>query len=182
MLEALVVVIAFLGLIFGGMLAVISPEEMKKGEKWFRALRGIVLSALFIAFAFLVLPNFLVLLIGGLIGFAIATLFSKIYFYLGIGLMVSFLTFINDYIVLIASLIFIFGLPEGTLRVGRLKNKNWTTLKRLSFNSIFFIVPFLFLFSKDFIILNIDWVLAFVAGGIICLTGKKTYSEVFLKI
>jgi len=108
--------IALLGQFFGLLLAKLTKEELKPGKKYFSILRVVFLISILV---FLFLKGFNVFyFLGGLL---VGLIIRKEYFYFGL---------ISNNPVS-ASLIFIYGLPYGTL------NKD---LMKLIYNSGFFIV------------------------------------------
>ena len=153
--------ISFLGLIFGIILSKIAHEEIKDGINYFEWFKRVVLILLMII---LVLNlkfslNFVMFLIIGVVfGYLIGLIF-KTYFYLGLSCVLSFLFFKNLFF-LTNVLVFLFGLPAGSL------------LKRYKFrevykNFILFIIPFLGLI---FILGNLDInIINFLIG--LCIGG-----------
>jgi len=123
MLEFLIPLIAFSGLIFGILLSKISPEEMKSGKKYFNYLKKIALAVLVISLIFLTAPFSWYVLLGLIIGYISALLLKRVYFFLGLALLLSFLTFNPNFTLLVSSLIFIFGLPLGSLINMELKKR-----------------------------------------------------------
>ncbi len=102
-------IISLLGQYIGYLLASKTKEELKQGEKYFKLICLILL--LIIGFYSLILSFDIILLIIGLI---LGFLIRKEYLYFGL---IS-----NN--VFLASLIFIFGLPYGTLKYKMLKELN----------------------------------------------------------
>src|SRR3989344_5338071 len=82
MLEYLIPLIVFSGLILGVILAKVSPEEMKSGERYFKILKKITLAILIISLIFLAIPLFLELVLGLVIGYIAALLIKRAYFFL----------------------------------------------------------------------------------------------------
>jgi|SRR3989338_8536912 len=112
-------IISLLGQYIGYILASKTKEELKQGKKYFK-LTCLILLLLIGVYSLTVSFNVILLVIGLILGFLI----SKEYLYFGL---IS-----NN--VFIASLIFIFGLPYGTL--------NYKNTKELNFNAILFIFSF----------------------------------------
>ena len=113
-------IISLLGQYIGYILASKTKEELKQGKKYFK-LTCLILLLLIGVYSLTVSFNVILLVIGLILGFLI----RKEYLYFGL---IS-----NN--VFIASLIFIFGLPYGTL-----KYKN---LNQLNFNLILFVFSFI---------------------------------------
>lgn len=149
-------VLAFIGLIVGIFLAKFTKEEFKSGRKYFVLLCRIVLFVLIVYLLYLVEINWLVL--GFVLGVLVAYFFSNVYFYLGLGVFSS----LNVYV---AFLVFLFGLPYGTLiyHQGRLKKKVLGSL-------IFFFIPVLMLLVN----IPITLVYSFVAGALFIFFIRKS--------
>ena len=127
--------ISFIGLLIGILLAKLSPEEIKPGRKYFILLEKIVLIAIIITLIYYSEISLLGIFIGAFIGY----FFRKEYFYLGLALMIS-LKHVN-FNFLLASLIFIYGLPYGTLLKRHI-------LKEVNINLVLFLIPLLFLINN----------------------------------
>lgn len=127
----LVALIGFSGQIIGNVLAKISPEEMKPGNKYFKFFAVffivvIVILSLILSFKFSWI-NILLIIIGIVIGL----FFRKVYGWLS-GVLFS-LNF--RYLFVFSILIFIYGLFDGTL------NRPFKHLKNLAFDfGLFFII------------------------------------------
>ena len=113
-------IISLIGQYIGYLLASKTKEELKQGEKYFKLICLILLLIIGI-YSLIISFNFILLITGLILGFLI----RKEYLYFGL---IS-----NN--VFTASLIFIFGLPYGTL-----KYKN---LNQLNFNLILFVFSFI---------------------------------------
>ena len=113
-------IISLIGQYIGYLLASKTKEELKEGEKYFK-LTCLFLLLITGIYSLIISFNIILLTIGLILGFLI----SKEYLYFGL---IS-----NN--VFTASLIFIFGLPYGTL-----KYKN---LNQLNFNLILFVFSFI---------------------------------------
>jgi len=166
MLEYLIPLIVFSGLILGVILAKVSPEEMKSGERYFKILKKITLTILIISLIFLAIPLFLELILGLVVGYIAALLLKRVYFFLGLALFLSFLTSIPDLILLFSSIVFIFGLPTGSLIASEVKKKKDLYLSMI-LNAIFFLSPFLLFFIRDLLANNLAFPLAFTAGSLL---------------
>ena len=160
MLEFLIIVIAFLGLVFGILLSKHVKDEIIDGKKylhWFEVLILIILSISLFYYSFNLIG-----FISFFIGIIISFLLKRVYFYLGLALFLSFLINVN-YLALIASLVLIYGLFYGSLNGVKVKNK----VNFLIFELILFLVPFLLFFVKDFVVDNIFYFLGFTAGALL---------------
>ncbi len=107
--------VALTGLFFGVILGRIAPEEIKPGMRYLLLFRSLLLLVLVIAIVF-----HLSLLLNGVIiglffaGMITALLFPIRYLALGIAVVASASIF-PSFLVLAASLVFLYGLPTGTL-------------------------------------------------------------------
>ncbi|MFC1691449.1 hypothetical protein ACFL0W_04690 [Nanoarchaeota archaeon] len=142
--EILITLLAFSGIFVGTMLSFISPEELKPGKNYFRALR-ILLFLFIIGLSFYFLKDFwvrcfLMLLLGyGIFGFYKNVHLIELYSPLGI---VLFLTMKEEYAFLsLASLIFFYGVAESTLlRANKIKLRKKDFLKRTMLYYSWFLV------------------------------------------
>ncbi len=149
----LIALIAFLGLLGGYVLTFLAKEEIKPGKKYFLILQRLIL----IALALLLLSKvwtttaFIIpLILGLLVGF-----FLKVrYLYLGLALAAA-VNLPMDFFVLVASLVFLYGLPYGST----------STKLKLPFHAVFFFIPVIIMlfFSPN----NVSYMLPFVAGTLI---------------
>ncbi|RME54732.1 hypothetical protein D6777_02895 [Candidatus Woesearchaeota archaeon] len=127
--------ICFLGYFFGIVLAKISPEEMAPGKKYFKAFK-IILILLLGALSAYYGKYLLFIILGLVLGYFIPAL----YFYLGLLLVAAFLSS-SELLVMFSSLIFIFGLPSGSLDASK---KNGLA-EKFVLNLILFSLPLLLL-------------------------------------
>ncbi len=142
-------ILAFLGLIFGIFVVNIAREELYSGKKYFDFIEVILLSILVIS---ILLFNFRYsVFIGFIIGFLLYFILRNIYFYFGLLLSVN--VFLNkDLLLFYVFIVFLFGL---------FYSRRFVNLKRNDFNKdifltfILFLIPFILIFAKDFI-LNYD--------------------------
>jgi hypothetical protein len=141
-------VLAFIGLVVGIFLAKFTKEEFKSGRKYFVLLCKVVLFVLIVYFLYLAEINLLIL--GFVLGVLVAYFFSNIYFYLGLGVFSS----LNVYVTF---LVFLFGLPYGTL-IYHQKNLR----KRILISLLLFFVPALILLVD----VSTTLVFSFVAGAL----------------
>lgn len=116
MINVLVLVLSFLGLIGGVIVSYFTKEELKPGKKYFLLLEKVLLLAISFTIIYYTGEFFLFLALGILAGF----IFRKSYFYFGLALPLASGTLL----VLISSLVFVFGLPHGTLLASRYKIKD----------------------------------------------------------
>ncbi len=144
--------IAFLGLVCGIFLGKYTREELKDGKKYFILLEKSILFVLILFLLYNVSFSFLVV-ISSLIGVLLSRKLNKIYFYLGLTFVL-----IND--LSITALIFIFGLPYGSLLYHSKKIKEW------SWNLLYFAIPLSLLLIGDFVSLYSEYFLAFASGSL----------------
>ena len=145
-------IIAFLGLIFGIFLGKYTKEELKDGKKYFILLEKAILFVLILFLLYKVSFSFLVVIFS-LLGVLLSRKLNKIYFYLG-------LTFVLVSDLSISALIFIFGLPYGSLLYHSKKIKEW------SWNLPYFAIPLVLLLIGDFVSLYSEYFLAFTSGAL----------------
>jgi hypothetical protein len=114
----LALVISFAGIILGGILALIAPEELRAGEKWWKILEWVVL---IIIIAFVIYFSSAKLLWAIALSAVLVALkiFKREY---PAFAFVLFLSFFEGFLFLAASLIFIYGLPKGTLDAKQIVN------------------------------------------------------------
>ncbi len=143
--------IALIGLFFGIFLAYFIKEEIEPGRIYFLVLEIIVLMVLILfSFKFQIIS----LIFGLIFGFII----KKEYFYFGIGLVSS--TVNKDLNFLYSSLVFVYGMPYGSLLVYE------GNLNKLYLDLILFLVPLvLYLFNFN--------LLYFACGGLIAILLTK---------
>ncbi len=117
-MNLLIAFLVFLGVVFGRILRSLAKEEIKPGKKYFNSFGKLILAILVLVFLY---SNFsLLCFVGIIIGFLASFFFKEIYFYLGLGVFFSFLIS-KEYSLLVASLIFIYGLFYGTLKINNLR-------------------------------------------------------------
>ena len=159
------IIIALIGLIIGLILARFTKEELKSGKNYFIWFKKIILIVLIATLIYLALPNYLWIIISFIVGILLAYFFKKEYFYLVLAL---FLSLYNPAFLFIVILIFLFGLPYGTLMFTK-KYK----YKAILFDLILFAIPFLLFFIKDFVSSYNHIFLAFAGGALFTLIFKK---------
>src|SRR3989344_8836269 len=101
--------ISFVGLFAGLLLAIYTKEELKSGEKYFTLLTKVILATIIFVLLYYTKFNLLFLFIGAIIGYFV----NKIYLYLGMSVIISYVS--KEFNILTVSLVFLFGLPYGTL-------------------------------------------------------------------
>ena len=139
--------VSFLGQFIGWFIANRTEEELKDGRRYFLILTTSLL-ALLISFSIYYSFNVYLLIIGLIIGYLI----NKEYLFFGI------LSMKND--ILLNSLIFVYGLPYGSL--------NYKSIRILLTNILLFFIPFLLLFF------NINFY-NLGAGGLLGILVKRIY-------
>lgn len=133
MIKVLIFALSFLGLLAGIIISFFTKEELKQGKRYFIFLEKVVLLSISLAIIFYLRDFSLFFIVGVLAGF----IFRRAYFYFGMALPLAFESFLT----LLSSLVFIFGLPHGTLIADKPKKKN--IVKELVFSGIFFFVAIL---------------------------------------
>jgi len=157
---------SFFGLVFGILLSRVAKEEIKPGEKYFKILERIILFILVIALLYYAWNNLLLTIIGFIVGIFTSSIFKTRYFYLGFALMLGFLI-TKEFTLIIASLIFLYGLPYASKEFF---NKKFMDKVFLYF--LLFIIPFILL-PFGFVQNNLYLFLAFVAGSLFNFLIKK---------
>lgn len=148
----LIVAIAFLGIVVGYILSKFTKEEIKLGRKYFIWLEKTILFILAVALIYNIWGDYWVLIGGVVFGFIVAFLIN-LYFFLGLALFSSF-SISNDFVLLIAALVFMFGLPFGSLM------KKLNILEEI----LLFALPFILVFFSN---VNTNLFSAISAGGLI---------------
>lgn len=137
--EFFIPLVSFLGLVVGIILAKVSPEEMKPGKKSFQAMRILTLFLLIAALLYYSGLNLYLLAIGLALG-----LFVRLgYLYLGAAL-AGALMMSRESLLIVSSLVFIYGMPYGSL----LESQKKITLQKLLSFALVFAIPFLLLLSQ----------------------------------
>jgi len=152
MLDIIVFTLAFIGLLAGVIVSSFTKEELKPGRKYFLLLE----KALLLAIGFLLIfysETFSVLIV---FGFFFGLLVRKYYLYFGLALPLASETFL----VLLGSLVFMFGLPHGTLLAERLKLKQ--VKKEILISAALFIIGLLVSYFFGYLAL-----LMFCAGALL---------------
>src|SRR3989344_2481156 len=98
--------LAFLGLIFGRVIAKYTKDEIEQSKKYFKILEKTLLFSIILTMLYFVNFNILMIFIF-VLGFILGYFFWKPYLYLGLGLVSSYL---------LTSLVFMYGLVYGTAK------------------------------------------------------------------
>lgn len=128
-------IVSFLGLVVGVLLSKLAVEE-KISEKYFKWMKRVIVFILLISLLYYAKTNYFILFLGVVLGFLISV-FAEEYIILGISLATAFL-FSKETIFLTAVLIFLYGLPYGSLYKEKL---TYFLIK----NMAYFFIPFLIL-------------------------------------
>ncbi len=142
----LTLLFSFLGVYVGALLAFISPEELKPGMGYFRALMNTVLVFIFLILLYAYGAHVAILILLGVVASIFlyytteSTPVNQIaYFLLGIAFFFSAKSV--DLFIVISSMIFIYGLPLGSLFVARkLKKSKRTILTDVLLNFGFYVI------------------------------------------
>jgi len=128
----LTLIFSFIGIIGGAVLALIAPEELKKGAKYWKILEWIIIAAIVI-----VLFLFAGILWAIIISAAIILLkiLRKEYSALAFAL---FASFFGNFLFLAGALIFLYGLAKGTLDAMEIVNEK--NAKKNVFKAIFYVL------------------------------------------
>jgi hypothetical protein len=145
----LIPIIVFLGVIAGKIISSYTKGEVKQYKNYLVWTKKILLLILVIIALYFIKFNFLNLILF-IFGFIFGFLFRSRYFYWGLLLASSFLIS-KEVMLLIASIIFIYGIFYGSL------DRKWITI-----NFILFLIPFLLLLFN----ISYEPFLAFVAGAL----------------
>jgi len=153
----IIFLISFSGLLCGRLLAHIAKEELPAGRRYFHRLQTTLLLLLVVILLYPALFNPLTI-IGFLIGIVLGRYFRHRYFYLGLALTLSFML-PSPLLLLTASVIFLYGLPYGTLLKA-------ATPEHIITLFMFFIAPLLLLFMKETLLPSLDIYLSVTAGAL----------------
>jgi hypothetical protein len=139
----LVLLVSFLGLFVGNILGLFAKEELKPGKKWFELLEKIIFILILIVFTFYFVnvdKYFLVFILILTVYFRISKV-SNSFVYLMLALMFYFTSNSNVFLI-IASLIFLYGLPIGSLMT---KGKELKVIKEILLKYGFYVIAGLIL-------------------------------------
>ena len=151
----LISIIAFLGSVAGIILARIAKEEIEPGKKYLNILQRVLLFILFIGFLYNTkLSIYSVLAFA--IGFIVSTLIKYKYFYLGIASTLSLIAH-SQLTIFVNSIIFLYGLPYGSL----LKDN-----KKIIINAILYFIPLSLLLIRPQLVPIEHYIFAFAAGSL----------------
>lgn len=148
--DALIAVLAFSGLLVGIVLARFCREEIEPGKKYLVPLKVALMVLLGLGLLAATYMHYTFFIMGCLVGYV----FKKPYFYLGLA-MASAIGMPLKMVMFVSSLVFSYGLPEGSLLSA------WK--KEVVFSALLFSIPFALLFA-DFEMVQF---LSFAAGGIL---------------
>ena len=128
--QTLVLLFSLTGIIFGLILAFIAPEELKIGKKYFLLLKRIIFVLIFFLINYylylaenyyLLIPFTILAVVLFIIGFVQKKPIYELFNYLNFVVPYFFVTD-NQFKLLLATLIFLYGLPTGTLLRKTFKN------------------------------------------------------------
>ena len=107
---------ALTGIIFGLLLGYIAPEEVHPGEKYFLWLKRGLLLGIFILIFYYSLSNYMLFIISALIlvNFLLELKFKSNYFEIPYYILLIIFYLLTPF-TLLAILVFLYGLPTGTL-------------------------------------------------------------------
>lgn len=142
----LTTVFVFSGVYVGALLAFISPEELKPGKNYFKAFENTLLVFILLILLYAYNANLFVLIFLGVVLSIFlyytceSTPVNQIaYFLLGIALYFSARSV--DLFIMISTMIFLYGLPLGSMYVARrLKRSKKTILTDVLLNFGFFVI------------------------------------------
>lgn len=152
MIQFLIFVLSFLGLLAGVAIAFFTKEELRPGKKYFTWLERLILLSMGLVIISYVREFLMFFILGAVVGFV----FRRVYFYFGIALALAS----GQLLLLLSSLVFVFGLPRGSLLVYRLKRKD--VMKDIIFSAVFFFIAVLVSYF-----LSYKFLLMFVSGALI---------------
>jgi hypothetical protein len=142
----LTLIFAFMGVYVGALLAFIAPEELKPGKAYFRAFANTVLVFLILVLLYAYGANLFVLILLG-VASSVFLYFTNettpinqlAYFLLGIAFYFSAKS--SDLLIVTATLIFLYGMPLGSLYVARrMKKSRKALLSDVLLNFGFFVI------------------------------------------
>lgn len=157
MIKVLIFALSFLGLLAGVALSFLAKEELKPGKKYFMLLEKALLLSISILTIFYIKNFFLFLILGIIAGFV----FRRAYFYFGLALPLAS----GSFLVLLSSLVFVFGLPHGTLLAVKLKEN---IKKEIIFSGILFSAAVLLSLILDYAPL-----LMLCSGALVSISWRK---------
>jgi len=147
--------ISFVGLFVGNYLYKVAKEEIWYGKFWFLLMQKVLLLSIIGSFIYFFEFNYWVIL-GFILGLVLAEFFN-LWSFLGFSLLSSY--FISSNVLfLVSSLIFIYGLPVGTLM-------RKVRIEEIFYLFLCFIIPFIFYFGVDFV--GVNFFVGLGVGGIL---------------
>ena len=149
----LIPIISLLGIVIGVTLKKLAKEEIKFGKfgaRYFIWMKRIILLLIILVLIYFN-QNIPILILTIIIGFIIAIFISE-YFFLGLALVFGFLNS-KESLILLSSLVFLFGLPYGSI-LRRFKKEHLYVIP-------LFFLPFLILVTN----INQDILIGLGAGG-----------------
>ncbi|MEK6974454.1 MAG: hypothetical protein AABW41_04435 [Nanoarchaeota archaeon] len=162
----LVSLIGFFGLIFGMVLGFLTKEELKPGKKYFHLLLNLALLSLIFILITKILSNLFISAIFFLLGILVGYFFRKNYLYFGIAIVASIIIDAN-LMVLLAGLIFLYGLANGALLTEANLNRHKKIYPIIVSNLVLFALPFAFIAMDEGIKQHYYILFAFSAGALI---------------
>jgi len=155
MLQFLIPLISFTGIIGGILLKNIAQEEVKFGKfggRYFLWIKRIILFLLILIISFFT-TDYLFLSFGIIVGLILGIFITE-YLFLGLTLLIGF-NLHKNILLITSSLTFLYGLPYGSI-MRRIK------LKQIIAATIFFFLPFLFLLTS----INLNLIIGISTGGL----------------
>lgn len=149
----LIPIISFLGLILGNLFYYNTKEEIWYSKFYFMVLQLVCLLSIIGVLVYNFEFNWL-LLVGFLVGLVLAEVVS-LWFFLGLSLLIGY--FVSN-LFLISSLIFVYGLPTGTLM-------RRVVLEKFLELFLVFIIPLFLYFTIDYV--GYEVFLGVVVGGVL---------------
>lgn len=136
---SLTAIISYLGLFIGFLLAVIAKEELKPGKKYFIFLQKIILLLIFIFLVVFIDLNYILVLL--ILSFIIISVFKRKkefnelpYIYIILSVIFFLSSKILNLFIIESSLIFLYGLPTGSLLTKKSKKETMINiLKNVGF-------------------------------------------------
>jgi len=142
---SLTAIIAYLGLFIGFILAIIAKEEIKPGKKYFLFLQKIILLLIFVFLLIFIKLNYILalLILAFIIIYISKTKNKMLYIYTILSIIFYLSSKKLNLFILESSLIFLYGVPAGTLLTK--KNKKETIIDILKNTHFVIITIILFL-------------------------------------
>ena len=142
----LTLICVFLGVYVGALLAFIAPEELKPGRNYFRAFENTLLVFIILILLYAYGAHLAVLILLGIalsifLYYTTSTILVNQVAYLLLGIVFYFSLKTTDLFITISAMIFLYGLPLGSLYVAQVTKKSKKTiLTDLLLNFGFFVV------------------------------------------